>query len=287
MVIVWYYFEKREGMKKWCIILSSFAVVLLFLPGHLLHPLTHLAWEQSPENSSGSCHLGSLRLVAPYPFLWAWCFPLCIGFCLLHWPLLVCCIMVDLFPTLFAWMLCIVDEELGKDDKEYPLFTVHCHCHHVLPRTPESFASRPVDEHLCLMCEKLLNTGVLILLHHLHLPGTQCARGEPYWWWFPLRSVAGLGVEVTAERLSRAEGIVERLNSWILRFRLAHPGPLLSCHSWMPVWQQVPQLAPWTSIVLFDVFADSLKSDSLLVWAPIVLFISVYLPQLCSEKLIV
>lgn len=34
---------------------------------------------------------------------------------------------------------------VGEKDKEYPLFTVHCHCHHVLPRTPESFASRPVD----------------------------------------------------------------------------------------------------------------------------------------------
>lgn len=34
---------------------------------------------------------------------------------------------------------------VGEKDKEYPLFTVHCHCHHMLPRTPESFASRPVD----------------------------------------------------------------------------------------------------------------------------------------------
>ena len=40
------------------------------------------------------------------------------------------------------------------------------------------------------------------------------ARGGPYFWWFPLRSLAGLGVEVTAERLSKAKRIVERSNSW-------------------------------------------------------------------------
>lgn len=52
--------------------------------------------------------------------------PLCIDVFLLNWPLLVCQVMVDLFPAvcldvvvnlsllLFAWMLCIVDKELRK-----------------------------------------------------------------------------------------------------------------------------------------------------------------------------
>lgn len=127
--------------------------------------------------------------------------------------------------------------------------------------------------------------GGLILLHHLHLSGMQCARGEPFWWWFPLRSVAGLGVEVTAERLNKDRGVVERLNSWTLRLRLAHDGPLLSCDSWMRGWQQVLELTLWTSIVLFEVFVDSLKLESFLLWAPMAIFVLTYLPHICNEYL--
>lgn len=53
--------------------------------------------------------------------------------------------------------------------------------------------------------------GILILFHQLHLSGMKCTGGKLYWWWFPLKSVGGLGVEGMAERLSKARGVVDRL----------------------------------------------------------------------------
>lgn len=62
------------------------------------------------------------------------------------------------------------------------------------------------------MCENPLNMEALIL-HHLHISGMQHTRIEPYLLVVFLRSVVGLGMEVTAERLSKARGVAEELNS--------------------------------------------------------------------------